>query len=484
MKMKIERIRCRNQKIECAIKKLIHSGNNSIDLYPTTRRSVRSVIIASLFFAFSQTDIVADELAELRELVISLKKDVQALQSEVSELKNEKLNCVTSDQLNNSIGSETTNNVSIETVPVEVHSQSEGPHLNWYGFVKATIFHDSATTFTQEIPYWTLQGTEGLGETDITAKESRFGFDVENPGELFGGTLTGKVEMDFYGRASKVGDFGQNHAYQLRSRHIYAKWSNAQWSAIAGKTTQVYAIVTPETLNAGYYNFQGRLGHRRAQLQGTRILNLNAGRRLSITGALEEPVGGIHGADFDLNNSDDASDTEMPGLTGRLRYDFPGLGGHDSYLSLAGFYGEESVFDKIYKAYGIVVGGTFPINDWLQLKGTYWSGSNMDSARGAIGQGINIEQSKAIAANGGWVQIKIKPQDNYWFNVGYSLDDPNDDDLNAEQRTSNETYLFNGYFKIADSLTWGLEYINVKTGYKEGESATNHRLESSMIYHF
>ncbi|MCH6258559.1 cell division protein ZapB [Puniceicoccaceae bacterium K14] len=463
-----------------------HFENSNIQIRKgTARRTILRVsAIGLIFLPLHQVSSAVDDVTELRELVLNLSNEVNQLRSEVERLRMERLELRESENIDrrNYAGDTIVDpvEISLKNVPNEMPNKV----WDWYGMIKVDAFHDSATTSTQEFPFWTLEGTEGISETDMTAKQSKLGLNFSEPSDVFGGKLTGKLELDFFGNIARPGNVGQNHAYQLRSRHVYLNWSNDQWSWLAGKTSQIYEVVVPETINAGYYRYQGRIGHRRLQANITRKLAIGNEGSLSITGGIEEPVGTTHGGDLDNDGIDDATRSELPEFVSRLRYDFKGFGGHKSQISFAGLYGEEEVFGKRYSSYGTVVGGMMPLTDWLQLKGTYWFGSNLDSAGAGIAQGINTIEEKAIESHGGWAQLKIKPGSHYWFNIGYSQDDPSDKDLNDGQRSLNETTLVNSYLKLAESLTVGLEYFKVSTSYKGGEKATNHRFQTSVMYKF
>lgn len=444
-------------------------------------RHLSVILLGVSFFIVGPSESSANEIDDLRELLTDLQAEVQALRGEVAELKQERS---ASDNVVASGSSSSPVSAPVASTASSAPTVAAKNKLEWYGFVKVDAFHDSATTSHQDIPYWAILGSEGNGETDFTARQSRFGFNVANAGDVMGGSLSGKIEMDFFGKVPVPSNLNENHAYQLRSRHIYMKWTNDQWDLLAGKTSQIYDVAVPDTVNFGYLNFQGRLGHRRMQFQGTRKFDLASDRKLAVTVALEEPVGGVHGGDIDGNGIDDATTTEIPTFTSRVRYDFKGIGNRKSYFSLANLVGREEVFGREYDSFATVLGGVFPLTDSLKLSGSIWQGKNLDGARGGIGQGINVLQETEIDASGGWAQLRFQPDSNYWFNVGYSVDNPEDADLNVGQRSENETYLLNGYYKLAEKLILGVEYFQVETDYKGLDSATNHRIQSSFIYKF
>lgn len=426
---------------------------------------------------------VPAEVRELYTLIEELRGEVHGLRAEVEALKAER----------DTVKRHASPVVSVAAPAAQVTAPSP-PSLpstkpaitsrfavDLYGYVKADVFRDSATTSHQEVPYWTLDETcNDGGEVDFTARQTRLGLTIHGPSTPFGGSLEGKLEFDFYGHVPSPGDVGGNHAYALRSRHLYVQWKNEDWSVLAGKTWEAYHLALPETLNFGTYFFQGMLGHRRMQLQATRSLHW-ADRRVEWTLALDEPVAGVSGADLDGDGVDDATDCEIPGIVGRLKYIFP-LFGRSASLGVSGFFAEEKEFAETYPAFVGIVGGELPLGARFTLKGTLWAGQNLDGARGGIGQGINLVRERAIRANGGWVQLRFQATPDWWFNAGYSIDNPRDRDLELGQRAANETLLLNTYYRIAEPLTVGLEYFQVATDYLGEKTATNHRIQSSVTF--
>jgi len=421
-----------------------------------------------------------DELTELKALIGTLQGEVQNLRSELLQMRQQ-----THTQVSEAVAKSTEAIRASIQGNAPVVATAAAPNLKFYGYFKADAFTDSATTPHQEIPFWALTGASNDGrELDFTARQTRFGFNTSFPEELAGGNLTGKLEMDFYGFIPTVGNVSGNHAYQLRTRHAYLQWENKDWTLLAGKTFDAYYLQIPDTLNFAYYNFQGQLGHRRMQFQATRKLNLGADKNLALTFALDEPVGGIHGGDLDGDGIDDGTDATFPGLVMKSVYTFPGIGGRKSSIGISGFYLKEQLWNEKIDGYAAIIGGSLPLTSTLTLKGTWWTGSNVDSAWGGIGQGINTTTREAIAAQGGWVQLNYKPSSKLWFNVGYSYDDPEDTDLNPGQRACNTTYLFNSYYQLFAPLKLGFEYFQIQTEYVGLETATNHRLMGSVIYSF
>jgi len=439
------------------------------------------LLIATSFTAQAQE---SDEIAELRQMLKALQSEVDTLRDQLQQVKteasaqSEKTEAIqkSTENIRSAIRGNTNNATSM--------ASPEKLPFKFYGYFKTDIFRDTATTAHQEIPFWNLPGSEDNPEVDVTARQTRLGVDITPPATYAGGTFAGKLETDFYGFIPTTSNVTTNHAYQLRSRHAYLKWSNAEWEILAGKTWDGITVLYPDTVNFGYYNFQGQLGLRKEQIRVTRNMKLSGDNTFSLMGSIGEPLGGVHGGDLDSDGIDDGTSTQIPQITVKGIYSSKLSNGKTALFGVSGFYSQEKIWGQNFDAYAVNFGAQLPLGDSLTLKANWWTGTDLDSVWGGIGQGVNTATREAIDATGGWVQLNYKPNAKLWFNVGYSYDDPDDADLNAGQRALNTTYLINTYYQLFAPLRLGFEYINVKTDYLEGDEVTNHRLMGSVIYSF
>ncbi len=438
--------------------------------------AVGAVALVPMKNASAATD---EEFEELRELVLTLVKEVDTLKQQLAE-KEAKRDVIEPTKLEKD---------SVVRQPVQkpsVAGVSSKYGLSFYGYFKLDSLYDSGLTSHQEIPFWVRPETAtNSGNFDMTAKETRLGMNFAGP-EVAGGKVTGKLEMDFYGNINTPTSLSTNHAFEPRTRHAFLNWDFGDWSLLAGQTWEPYIIEIPQTLNFSYYNFMGQLGLRKTQLRVTK----KVGEDLELIGAILEPVGGVHGADIDGDLQDDAVDAEFPVLSGKLLQRIPSFTEKSGRLGLSFVYGKENIDQppvgspREYDAWAVTGAFDLPITDWLSWKTSVYTGANLDSFWGNIGQGINLLSQTEISGEGGWSQFQLKPTDKMNLNIGYSVDNPDDNDLAAGGRTSNESFLINYYYSFHPSLLWGLEYMNQKTGYKGSETAENDHIQSSLIYKF
>ncbi|WP_221030755.1 hypothetical protein [Actomonas aquatica] len=369
-------------------------------------------------------------------------------------------------------------------MPAPMVRAPAAPRVALYGYVKADAFYETRDTYVDALPFWACADdathNNGDGEFGLTAKESRFGAKIDG-GDVLGGHLRGQFEFDFYGDLGLSG----HHAYTPRTRHALVEWKGGDWSVLAGQTWETYLVTFPQTVNFTAYNFQGQLGLRRSQVRVTRRMELGDERRVTAKFALAEPLGGVHGADLDGDHQDDAADADMPVLEYNLEYQSPAL-----RAAVAGFYGREHLGPiggfgaRDFDAWAVIAGGEIPLGASFTLRGSVWTGTNLDSAWGGIGQGINLGRSETIDATGGWAQLGWAVAPDVSLNFGYSWDNPDDNALNAGQRTLNESLLVNGFWNVGSNLTLGLELMQLRTGYKGAATATAERVQSMVKFGF
>lgn len=368
--------------------------------------------------------------------------------------------------------------------PAKLPEKSSSITYDFYGYVKVDASYQTQNTNLAEIPFWVLpemtSPSNADGQTNFTAKESRLGVNITGPAYA-GGVVKAKFEADFYGNFA----LNNHHAYQPRTRHIYTEWSNGKWSVLAGKTWETYLSVFPQTVNFTAYNLQGQLGLRRAQIRVTRALEIGDDQMLTLKLALSEPLGQLHGGDLDVDGIDDGAESGLPNFEYNLEYKRPGL-----RLALSGFAGRESldttptVMGGDYDSWALILGGEWELHRVLSLRGSIWTGSNLDSAWGGVNQGINVIQGRSIDGSGGWVQLGWKAMPDLSLNIGYGIDDPEDSMLETGQRTYNESITLNGLYKLNNNLTLGLEFMHLRTGYRRQTTESAQRVQGAVKYAF
>jgi hypothetical protein len=322
------------------------------------------------------------------------------------------------------------------------------------------ISYDSELMSAGNFARWTLPNSseDAIPTTNITAKESRFGININK------GDITGKVEIDFYG----VGSAENKGGILFRKAYAEAKFDN--FTIRAGQDSDVISPLVPATINYPVAWWAGNIGYRRPMLK-----LYNSSGVFTWALALARNIGG------DLNNDgiDDGSAAVLPEIQGRVAFNVfdnhvVGFSVHYAQLDTLGADGK-------YKSWSTNLDLNFKITPKINLSGEVFAGLNTASKLGGIG---NASSFDGIAAQGGWLNLKLKLKSNYSLSTGISMDDPCNSDLFDGARSKNTMVFANIYQDILDGFLVGFEVSYWSTEYKNMDTATAIRSQLAFRYNF
>ncbi|MFH0878467.1 MAG: DcaP family trimeric outer membrane transporter [Lentisphaerota bacterium] len=377
-------------------------------------------------------------------------------------------------------------NVASAVDPINVTSKFK---VSLYGYVKLDASYDTHRTSAGDLMFYVLPEVAGEkdDEFNMTAKETRFGLDIAGP-EMGSAKTTGKIETDFYGPG------GSANSPNLRLRLAYADvaWQKGLfgYSFRAGQDWETFITVVPKILNFSYLADAGALGLRRPQFRGTLDFGENDTKMIVKVAAAR-----TIGEDIDGGGQDDGVDSGRPTVQYNVVLQSKLWTSKPAKIGVSGHYGMEtldtSVSGKVtnvdsadYDTWSVIGSLILPVSEKVALQGTVWTGENLDTYFGGIGQGINKTLETAIAAKGGFGQLVVDLTDALNVNVGYGLDDPDDADLSKGNRAKNSMIFASVFYKLNAAATLGFEYSNITTSYAEGDDAKNNRFQGSAIYKF
>ena len=113
---------------------------------------------------------------------------------------------------------------------------------------------------------------------------------------------------------------------------------------------------------------------------------------------------------------------------------------------------------------------SLPIGSKVVFTAEAYLGKNMDEYLGGVGQGYVDSTESIIESQGGWGALALGPFDKWKFNVGGSMDDPNDNDLSTGWRSRNVSVWGNCWYNITDAAVVAYEVAWWETQYKNGDS--------------
>lgn len=370
---------------------------------------------------------------------------------------------------------------------VEITLKDADMRLQLYGYIRADLSHDSqATAPKADFAFWVLPELDGEkdAQTHLGARETRVGLNLFGPdaGEW---KTTGKIEVDFYGG-------GNPNSYSPRIRLAYLDLAHSSGLSIrAGQDWETFVEVIPRIVNFAYLADIGALGLRRPQARVTQELKFSETTKLVAKAAVAQTVG----EDLDGGGFDDGADADWPTFQFNVALHQKLWAEKCARIAFSGHYGRETLDAAVsnavtgldaedYDTWSAQGSVYLPLTKCLAVQGNLWTGENLDTYYGGIGQGVNMGLGEAVASKGGWAQLLYDPTEKLCFGLGYSMDDPDDDDLSPGMRAKNQQAFVNGFYKLTPAVTVMAEYANMTTDYVDGDEACNNRVQVAIRYAF
>ena len=337
-----------------------------------------------------------------------------------------------------------------------------------YGYTKFDICYDTDRINDGNYARWVEAG-EDENIFNATARQTRLGLNMSGLSTEKTKT-SGKVELDFFGGGAE-----NKNTPMMRHAFMKLEWPEHNLSLLAGQTSDVISPLVPTTVNYPVLWWAGDIGYRRPQLRVSKGFG-QSDLQLHLEAALARATGDEEG---------------NPNVQGRAAVSFPLLTDKQTTLGASGHYGQSEGELKTWSANTELV---LPIAKQLALNAEAWTGENMDDFLGGIAQGIRFVDkdgdgtketpNNEIASMGGWAAITVGPFGQWQFNLGGSVDDPDDADLDDGARARNLATFGNVLFEVNKAAQIGVEVSYWETKYKNQEDRTSLRGQSSFRYQF
>jgi hypothetical protein len=322
--------------------------------------------------------------------------------------------------------------------------------FKFYGYFKLDMTYASALMAGDNFAKWVVADSEHpTANTNITVKQSRFGFNLNK------GSITGKLEVDFYGLGSAENKAG------IMLRKAYADIKLEKFNLRAGQDSDLISPLVPATHNYSVAWWAGNIGYRRPMLK---IYHNNDTFDWSV--ALARNIGG----DINDDGLDDGSVGVLPEFQGRMALKL-----HNKVvIGMSGHYGVENTLEKDgeYTSWSGNLDVSMDISPTVLFQGEVFLGSNLATKLGCIGNASTVD---GIRSGGGWANLRIKIGSQTTTAFGISLEDPDDNDLLEYARTKNFMGFANFYHELVPGFKVGIEISYWDTEYKVGyESSQNY----------
>ena len=359
-----------------------------------------------------------------------------------------------------------------------------GVTIDPYGYIKLDAAYDSSRINNGNFARWAeSETTKNDDQFNMTLNQTRLGVKLQGPDNSDIKT-SGLIEVDFFG------DIDATNKARMQMRHGYMNflWSDCDFNLLAGQTWDVISPLNPNTLNYTVAWWAGNIGYRRPQIRLTKVFDLSEKVSLDLRGAITRNIGTSNSFTGDAGES-----SGWPGFQARAGIKVPILDHDRTDIGISGHWAKEDIDinaagnSKEFDSWSINLDVLQPINKWLKLKSELFTGQNLSSYLGGIGQGVNTITNREIDSCGGWFAAELGPWGKWRFNAGLSIDDVDNDDLNGitgDKRTYNRSIFANVIYSLTTNTMIGFELSHWRTEYKNADDGDSLRAQASFIYKF
>jgi hypothetical protein len=139
---------------------------------------------------------------------------------------------------------------------------------------------------------------------------------------------------------------------------------------------------------------------------------------------------------------------------------------------------------KSFDSHAIGIDIQFQPSAIISVKGEFWIGTALSDVRGGIGQSVNLATGREIDSLGGWLELGLKTSSIHFVALGWTQDDPANQDLPIGGRTLNRAWYLVNQLRLGPAFLLGLDYLRWTTGYLGLPQGTDHRFNLYGVYTF
>jgi hypothetical protein len=353
-----------------------------------------------------------------------------------------------------------------------------------YGILWANVVWETSRSVNGDYVLYVARPRVNTNEQfHLDGRSTRLGFDVLGPHvSFFGDAQTGgKVEIDFQRNIDTENRAG------LLLRHAYIEVKSEEYRLLAGQTWDVISPLYPGVLFYSVGWDGGNIGYRRAQARAERYFALSDSLLVTAQGSLNtDIISDVSPTTGPYANGFTGDHAGWPVLEGRIATTLGqrGPGCRPIEVGVSGHIGE-TIFDFKSPPYTAAVTGAprrtwslnvdirVPITSRFGVQGELWTGENLATYFGGIGQGVDVlgpdlghqPSLNTIRSRGAWVDGWYDWTDRLHSHVGYSIDDPIDSDVTSG-RIYNAFIFANLSYDVTSKFFIGFEFTSWRTLWK------------------
>ncbi|HVL38900.1 MAG TPA: transglutaminase domain-containing protein [Fimbriimonadaceae bacterium] len=356
---------------------------------------------------------------------------------------------------------------------------STNERVTLYGFLRTDLNHDSMhMNPNNQFPFFVQSpsSTNVQGNNDqftMTPRLTRLGLDFVAPTPGADWNVTGKVEFDFQGG-------GSESRPTPRGRHLYIQLNRGPNRLLIGQTWDLISPLIPSPNDDSLMWNAGNLGDRRPQVRYTH--QASGGYPMTFAVALGL-TSAVDLKDLDANGVRDGEDSGMPHLQARI-----GVSGAQGGAGIWGHIAKERTTIPVggetnFQSNSLGADFMWRLSPGFDIRGEVWTGRNLSDFRGGIGQGVNTTTGNEIDSKGGWGELGFQASRTHRIALGYTVDDPDDDDVPASGRTKNDAIFLHNRWTLG-SIEVGLNFLHWTTRYKGLSTGKDNRVNLYVSHKF
>jgi hypothetical protein len=336
-----------------------------------------------------------------------------------------------------------------------------------YGFLQGNMIYVTNSVYSWgntannylSSPQFATNDTAGYPALGFTAQHSRFGFDISKGTKV---KVGGKLEIDFYG-----GPHDAN--VKPRIRLGYASLVVKGFEVRIGQQWDLFSPNNPTTNNTnGNMWYAGNLGFRRAQIQLI----------YKITNDKFAPMIQLSAGEATKEEASLGSDNKsgIPMFQGRLSAKIQKKYEMGVYFVNASYRPDVDTTKYDFTSSGFGIDITLPFHKYLEIKGEFNSGTNLNNANlfSASGSGIHSFGKDIDQKNLGiWFNLTSKISDHFQIVLGYGIDQnkTSKEKLSKMVSVESNTVIYGDLiFPIINGFSLALEGQSIATKIYGGET--------------
>jgi hypothetical protein len=357
--------------------------------------------------------------------------------------------------------------------------------IDWYGYFKLDGSYDQNLTSHGDFVMWVNPSSDDP-QFNMTVKQTRLGFDAKGTG--YGSAIVkGKLEMDLYGNATV-----ENKA-ELMLRHAYFSIQSGNTMLLAGQSWDLISPLNPPTLNYSVLWGCGNAQYRRPQISLFQTFNAGPSTKVSLAGGFFRNMGSdLIPLSFTLadgetsDGNDDGTDAAIPSIQGRLEINHQFTSGAKLTMGVSGLWGQLKAETNLghsatYESWAGCGHFMLSLASGMGFSGEAYTGSNLASYLGGI---VNSNTVNGVGTFGGWASAWVQPAPKLKLSTGFGIDTPNKDDISNGSRSNNQCFFGNFTYAIVSGASVGLELSQWQTEYKNVDTYSSFRAQTSFILNF